>query len=184
MSENSEKVMRVIKRKKIFAVEQMGGKCCICGYNKCVSALEFHHVEKKNEAPSYIIARWPWERVIEELKKCILVCSNCHRELHDGINGIKDTDIRKYLKPLIEMACKKCNKTFYTIREDAEHCSILCAQLSCRKVIDRPTKDELERLISEKPMVQIAKMYDVSDVAVGKWAKRYGINYRKYKTGL
>ena len=75
--------MRVQRRKKIYAIEFYGGKCKTCGYDKCINALEFHHRDKllKKERPSYIIMRWKWDRVKEELDKCDLLCSNCHKEI-------------------------------------------------------------------------------------------------------
>jgi len=76
--------MRVQRRKKINVIDKFGGKCCLCGYKKCINALEFHHLNKdeKKEKPAYIIMRWSYERAKKELNKCILVCSNCHREIH------------------------------------------------------------------------------------------------------
>jgi transposase len=74
------------KRTKEKAVEYKGGKCSICNYDRCVSALEFHHLEPSKKdftlSQSMNIA---WNKVKEELDKCILVCANCHREIHEGI---------------------------------------------------------------------------------------------------
>ena len=42
------------KRNKVRAVDVMGGKCCICGYNKCLSALEFHHNEEKRNGKIFV----------------------------------------------------------------------------------------------------------------------------------
>jgi len=70
------------KRKKQI-VANMGGKCEICGYDKSVAALDFHHrdeKEKKFEISSNL--RKKWNELEHELKKCMLICSNCHRELH------------------------------------------------------------------------------------------------------
>lgn len=63
-----------------------GGKCCTCGYDRCIEALEFHHLdsqEKDFELSS--VRHTDFERVQDELDKCILVCANCHREIHAGI---------------------------------------------------------------------------------------------------
>ncbi len=75
---------------KELAIEYKGGKCCICGYNKCHSALEFHHLnpETKDFSISANGYTRSWKEVKDELNKCILVCANCHRELHSGIIGI------------------------------------------------------------------------------------------------
>lgn len=75
-------VERYISR-KLQAIEYMGGKCKECGYNKCYSALEFHHLDPTiKEGEWSQMRKWKWERVILELDKCILVCANCHREIH------------------------------------------------------------------------------------------------------
>lgn len=61
----------------------LGGKCCVCGYNKCVNVLSFHHLFDKK---FHISLRYQttWEKLEPELKKCILLCSNCHTEVHAG----------------------------------------------------------------------------------------------------
>ena len=55
--------------------------CAICGYNKCNAALDFHHVEKSNKKFRFTRCLSD-EHTIEEFHKCILLCSNCHREIH------------------------------------------------------------------------------------------------------
>jgi len=80
------------RRKKIraMAVEYKGGKCSICGYNKCLKALEFHHVEldKKDFGISAKGYTRSWVAVKKELDKCIILCANCHREVHEGITQL------------------------------------------------------------------------------------------------
>jgi hypothetical protein len=63
-----------------------GGKCKACGYNKCLAALDFHHLnkdEKNFDIGTMLITSFT--KAKEEAKKCILLCANCHRELHDGV---------------------------------------------------------------------------------------------------
>lgn len=58
--------------------------CSICGYNKCLAALEFHHLD--SEEKDFQISKgysYSFERIKKELEKCILVCANCHREIHN-----------------------------------------------------------------------------------------------------
>lgn len=58
--------------------------CSICGYNKCASALDFHHSGDKGFSISNAIRNTKGIRAVtEEIKKCIVLCSNCHRELHE-----------------------------------------------------------------------------------------------------
>ena len=62
--------------RKVKAVELMGGKCQICGYDKNYAALSFHHTNPKEKEFVWNKMRLKaWEDVIVELKKCILLCS-------------------------------------------------------------------------------------------------------------
>ena len=84
---SSERVAKSRMRTKLKAVEYLGGKCCICGYNKSVCALEFHHIDPNKKEFQIGSGRCVnWEKVKEELKKCVLVCANCHREIHEKEN--------------------------------------------------------------------------------------------------
>ena len=70
---------------KIKYIKQLGGKCSICGYKKNISALVFHHVDpstKKFTLDARTIVRKGKASVEEEIAKCILLCHNCHHELH------------------------------------------------------------------------------------------------------
>lgn len=71
------------KRNKEKAVEYMGGKCVRCNYNKCIEALEFHHKNPKEK--DFSLSKnmnMAWHKIEKELNKCIIVCSNCHKEVH------------------------------------------------------------------------------------------------------
>ena len=71
------------------SVEYLGGRCIICGYNKYHGALEFHHLNPNEKDPNFVsIKNWTFERRIEELNKCVLLCANCHREVEAGITQI------------------------------------------------------------------------------------------------
>lgn len=68
-----------------YAKALYGNKCSICGYNKCTAALDFHHVDPSTKDPNFKRSRgWSRDRLLQELKRCILVCANCHREIHFG----------------------------------------------------------------------------------------------------
>lgn len=60
--------------------------CSICGYNKCKKALHFHHVDEKEKEfniSESIRETTNIERIKKEIDKCIILCANCHIELHD-----------------------------------------------------------------------------------------------------
>ena len=73
-----------LRKKKFELVKILGGKCCICEYNKCNAALEFHHKGNKEGSLAKMIRDISKQKALKELKKCILLCANCHRELHHG----------------------------------------------------------------------------------------------------
>jgi 5-methylcytosine-specific restriction endonuclease McrA len=75
------------KNKKKF-IDYKGGKCQICGYNKYDGALKFHHIDptKKDFAPSKLNNR-SFKNAKEELDKCVLLCGNCHDEVHAGLHS-------------------------------------------------------------------------------------------------
>lgn len=67
-------------------VEYLGGKCIVCGYDRCIKALDFHHRDPEKKGftlgNSYNMS---WERIRRELDKCVLICCRCHREEHAGL---------------------------------------------------------------------------------------------------
>lgn len=72
-------------RLKYQCVEYKGGKCFICSYDKCIKALEFHHLDPTQKDFSISTISKSFETVKSELDKCVLLCANCHREVHAGL---------------------------------------------------------------------------------------------------
>lgn len=77
-----------IKRRAIknALIAYKGGKCERCGYNKCFRALEFHHLDpsEKDFGISKCITK-SLDLLKQEVDKCILLCSNCHAEVHEEL---------------------------------------------------------------------------------------------------
>lgn len=72
-------------KNKLRAIELLGGKCNRCGYDKHPAAMEFHHLDpSKKEFTLGHVANKSWKSIVEEVKKCELVCSNCHRIEHSN----------------------------------------------------------------------------------------------------
>lgn len=94
-SDRAEYLKRAVaeRRRKLRreAVDYGGGKCQVCGYSTCMRALSFHHKDpmQKDFGLSARGLTRSWDKIKTELDKCILVCSNCHAEIHDGLLKIK-----------------------------------------------------------------------------------------------
>lgn len=76
-----------IERAKDLILEKKKAGCFICGYSKYTGALEFHHIDPSTK--SFSIggngAGKNLNEILKELAKCVLLCSNCHREVHGGL---------------------------------------------------------------------------------------------------
>lgn len=75
---------------KKVAVEYLGGKCVLCGYSKYIGALHFHHRDPSEKEFGFGVnrkVRW-CASVKKELDKCVLLCANCHGEVHAGVSEL------------------------------------------------------------------------------------------------
>lgn len=70
--------------RRLEFVQKLGGKCTKCGYSTNLSALSFHHLnDKKFQLDVRAFSNRKIERVLTEIDKCILLCNNCHAEIHN-----------------------------------------------------------------------------------------------------
>ena len=178
----SKSVAESRRKRKKELVEIMGGKCILCGYNKCIHALEFHHInksEKKYQLSSSVCHSW--EDDIAELKKCALVCSNCHKELEVfkldtycsfDEEKFKTLDEQKN-KQSVNNSCKRCNKE---ITKGSHYCTN-CWSFLNRKT-ERPSREELKSLIRSNTISSIGKMFNVVDNTIRKWCDDYNLPRR------
>ena len=160
----------------------MGGKCQICGYDKCQHALEMHHINP--EEKEFSIGQntnLATEKVLNEAKKCVLVCANCHREIEYGLCNIelissyseeKAQEVLKELRKTKEGAAKPdlfCSECGSPITEYSKSGKCTKCVNKERRTVERPSREELKQLIRSTPLTQIAKIYGVSDNAIRKW---------------
>lgn len=75
-------IIKMLKKK-------LNNECALCGYNKCLNALEFHHLNPNEKDIIVSDDKISFTKIIEESKKCILICANCHREVHEGVTIIE-----------------------------------------------------------------------------------------------
>lgn len=159
-------------------VESMGNKCQICGYNRCHAALELHHLDPSQKEFTFgtVIANpKAWHRIEEELKKCILLCSNCHREIHANIVDIPvtfqafDPSLIKALTPT--KPCIVCGKeTSITNR---------CCSKMCSSSLSNSVDWSLINLtveLSDKSLTQVGEKYGVTGQAVKRQCIKQGID--------
>ena len=66
------------------AIQHLGGRCRICDYTGCAGAFDFHHLDPYEKDFAISAGSTSWKRIEPELKKCVLLCARCHREVHDG----------------------------------------------------------------------------------------------------
>lgn len=62
-----------------------GSKCSVCSYDKCSSALQFHHIDPSEKEFEISESAYSLENLIAEAKKCVLLCANCHAEVENEI---------------------------------------------------------------------------------------------------
>lgn len=187
-TQNSQNVINFVKRRKANLIKVFHSKCCICGFDSFQEALEFHHIDPSQKefgiTDSGAVTK-ALEKQLQEMRKCILVCANCHRGIHSGHLKAPD-DYEKFfdveiadllLQELDEIKhgqkhyCQRCGKEI--VKTTATHC-FDCAKLIQRKV-DRPPRDELKSLIRSTPFTQIASRFGVSDSAIRKWCDSYNL---------
>lgn len=129
--ENDINRRKAITRNLMFT--SMGGKCSICLYDTCTQALEFHHLDpnEKDFTISYIWKSNSWNKIVNELRKCIMVCGCCHREIHAGITQIP-TDVTRFNEQYAvydyepeceEDRCPVCSKSV----RYGKYCSMSCS---------------------------------------------------------
>lgn len=181
-SQHAESVVNWRRRTKLKLIEYKGGKCQQCGYDKKVpGAYDFHHRDPKKKSFRVGGMTLKWETLKKEVNKCDLLCKICHAEVHDEqYRAIRQQSIKKYKdwlnkrEKIVRKNCNQCKIPFLPKTNSVKYCSEKCAQMAARK-IERPTKNKLANLINDLSWTAIGRKYGVSDNAIRKWARQYGI---------
>lgn len=183
------KEWRTNTKKKI--IEALGGKCQICGYHKSISALEFHHINPKEKAftlSTYMSrSTKPWKDLVAEASKCILLCANCHREVHSEI-----TELPKVFQVLDETLissnkdntpqqtpCQKCGKLKH---HNLNFCSQKCGNEYRRKL--ELTKEKLNELLLKHKgnLSSMSRELKLSDNGLRKICLRSGLDPKEFRS--
>jgi hypothetical protein len=87
----SEHVSARRRRVKQLLVDEAGGRCILCGYDRHAGALQFHHLDPstKSFALSVQGVARSLEKARAEAAKCVLICANCHAEVEGGVATIR-----------------------------------------------------------------------------------------------
>lgn len=85
-------VTRHRRRRKLRAIALMGSKCFGCGRTGPAAIFEFHHLNPAEKMFGIATDGIPrrWEVTVAELAKCVMLCANCHREVHAGVREVEE----------------------------------------------------------------------------------------------
>ena len=183
------------RRRKENLIKVLGNKCCICGYDRTIDALEFHHLipEEKEYGIAAQGTCHDIEKDLAEIKKCILVCANCHREVHKNLYTLEELKIFQNFNEEFALELKlDRDRKLGLIEKEKCFCSICNVEIgnntktgmcpTCekksRRTCERPTREELKNLIRTMPFTQIGKQFGVSDNAVRKWCIAEGLPHK------
>lgn len=157
------------------AIEYKGGKCQLCGYDKCDRALGFHHRDRKEK--SFNISGGfsrSWDNIRKELDKCDLLCANCHCEVHSVEDNAHKLEWTPREKNINNKICPYCKKEFKAHNKKIIHCSRSCANYNRYNTV-LPTKEELIELIPNMTLSKIGEKYDMSTRSIKIVMKKYGL---------
>lgn len=176
MSKRSEYIKTWRKKCKQKIIDGYGGKCMCCGYNTCNNALELHHVNPETKEvgfSKFMSHPQAFEKILLEVKKCVLVCSNCHKEIHAGVRKCpeKIPFIISDPSPIIKFdACPICGKQKLIIYKT---CSRACAAKKARKI--NWDNIDLKQELMHSSKCKLADKLGITEAAIRKRIKKLGI---------
>lgn len=181
-----------IKHRGVMA---LGGKCAICHQEFEDCCYDFHHLDPLKKSfeisSSNMNGARSWLKIRDELTKCALVCSNCHRLIHGGYVQLLSKDYFDYDYYEWELCEAKqiSSKTGEPMDANyicplcggkksstAQHC-IKCAQKEQKQF--EVSRETLKEMIYTMTFVEIGKHFGVSDNAIRKRCKRFNLPSKK-----
>ena len=174
MSISSERVKKWRRATKTRIVASMGGKCQCCEYNRCQDSLDLHHINPSDKEMGFGAIRAnpkAWPTIVAELRKCVLVCRNCHGELHNGMRSLPehyDTFDESYadyrvVSEDLGTPCPVCHKLKASHNK---YCSLSCSS-KARERVDWDNIPLLE-MLKTRSRSSVAEELGISGVAVRK----------------
>ncbi len=184
MSSNVEAVKLWRQRTKNRIIESFGGKCNVCGYDRCAAALELHHLDPSKKNFSFGAIRADpkkWDIIVEELRKCIMLCANCHREIHSKVIDLPQNliffneDFVTYKSLYRKSDLNECPICKKQKNKKLTTCSKQCsAKLAFGIDWDKFDLYDLH-VVQKLSNIQIGKLVGCSDAAVIKRLKKLKI---------
>lgn len=179
------KTWRATTKQRIL--NSLGDRCQICGYNKSPAALDLHHVDptkKDTTIGKYLAHPVSWNTLITEVRKCVLLCANCHRELHAGCATLPD-NYQRFDESYADYQANKRIARQNAIDEKKTPCPV-CGELkygwqvTCSRKcaakhhtkIDWGSFD-LEALLRSNPVYKAADIIGVSDAGLKKHLQKH-----------
>ncbi len=164
----------------------MGGACVCCGYHACDAALALHHLNHKEKEFSFHGIRANpvgWSKIVGELRKCVLVCHNCHAEIHAGERSVPAGAVRfdeayADYKAIEKWAhthpCPCCGDA---TPEYKEHCSRKCSVAMRRRngVLVNWAAYDLKGLAETMTIAAMSRHLGCSDTAVRHKLRELGL---------
>ena len=167
---NYRSLKKARQRLKKKLVDYKGGKCEICGYDKCINALDFHHLnpnEKDFGISNYTVLSF--DKLKKEVDKCILVCANCHREIHAKENEETEIAMEKKEKEIYTEILNNRN----TYKE-----SITNVKDSYKFLIYTDIINDMKQNMSRE---EIFSKYHINNKTFNKFLKENNLEYSKAK---
>lgn len=153
------------RKNKIELVKYKGGKCEICGYNKCIEALEFHHFNREEKDFSISCGNnKSLSKLKEEADKCMLLCSNCHREIHSLIEE--------------EKRQQKMNEIRNSIDDFEQNFGKINLHKHCHNSITIDMNKLIELIEQKKNREEIADYFGVSRSTIVRFMNKHNIDHR------
>ena len=174
---------RINKKQKL--IQYKGGKCEKCGYSKTEypRVFTFHHLDPSKKEFTISVSNVSLEKAKKEVDKCLLLCQNCHSEIHDK-PYLSDRASNPVIKqePRIYSYCNFCNKQLSD--KKSQYCRNH-KYIITRKYI-RPTKEVLVELLKTKTIEDLSKEYKCVGNTIRKWLKAYKLPYKakELKSGI
>jgi len=167
MKESSKKVIDWRKRTKQKIIASMGGKCQVCSYDRCSAALELHHIDSTEKEFSFGSIRAnpkSAESIKNELRKCILLCSICHREVHANMLDIPD-EYTKFDEDIFDTLFREKKERKEQFKKDK----------IWKQKIFLTNQEVYDKLMSEYAgnKSKMANDYNVSEASIRKRVKKH-----------